>query len=90
MRLPRAGIAALTPEGLFILCYLLTAGASPGLTQPGRWLRHQVRLGVAGVIASGVVLAALALHRANSAWLTVAGLAAAAAACRIAPPRPRA
>jgi hypothetical protein len=32
----------------------------------------------------------LALHQANSAWLTVAGLAAAAAAYLIALPRPRA
>jgi hypothetical protein len=82
----RAGSLALTAEGLFILGYLLAAGAPAGLSQPGRWLRHQAFLGVPGLIASGVVLAALALHQATSAWLTVAGLAAAVAAYLIALP----
>jgi hypothetical protein len=45
---------------------------------------------VAGLIASGAVLAALALHRPNAAWLSLAGLAAAVAAYVIALPRRRA
>jgi hypothetical protein len=39
---------------------------------------------------TGAVLAVLALYQASSAWLTVAGLAAAAGACLIALPRLRA
>jgi len=99
--LSRAGTAVLAAEGLFILCYLIAADAPPGLnpgvpgagtgpSAPGRWLRHQVRLGVAGLIGSGAVLAALALHQASTAWLAVAGLAAAVAAYLIALPRSRA
>jgi hypothetical protein len=98
----RAGTAVLAAEGLFILCYLIAAdapqalnpsasGSGPGSPPSwGRWLRHQVRLGVAGLIGTGAVLAALALHQANAAWLTVAGLAAAVAAYLIALPRSRA
>ena len=62
---------------------------SPG-ARPARWLRYQVRLAVAGLIGSGAVLAALALHRESGAWLTAAGLAAAVAAYLIALPRTRA
>ena len=86
----RAGTAVLTAEGLFILAYLLAADAPAGLTRPGPWLRRQLRLGVAAVIAAGAVLAALALHPAPSAWLTAAGLAAAAGAYLIALPLGRA
>jgi len=86
----RAGTAVLTAEGLFILCYLLAAHAPAGLARPGRWVRHQVFLGVAGLIASGAVLAALAMHQVSSAWLTAVGLAAAAAAYLIALPSGRA
>jgi hypothetical protein len=92
----RAGPGLLAAEGLFILGYLLAADAPAGLPGPaswGRWLRHQLRLGVAGLIAAGAVLGALDLHQAYSAWLTVAGLAAAVAAYLIALPfrrRPRA
>jgi|HubBroStandDraft_5_1064220.scaffolds.fasta_scaffold29522_2 hypothetical protein len=74
----RAGTAALAAEGLFILGYLLAADAP--LVRPGQWLKSQLRLCVAGVIASGAVLAALALHPASSPWLAVVGLAAAVAA----------
>jgi hypothetical protein len=63
-----------------------TTPRSPG-ARPARWLRHQVRLAVAGLIGSGAVLAALALHRESGAWLTAAGLAAAVAAYLIALPR---
>jgi hypothetical protein len=99
--LSRAGTGVLAAEGLFILCYLIAADAPRGLNQsasgagPGasasweRWLGSQVRLGVAGLIGSGAVLAALALHQASAAWLTVAGLVAAVAAYLIALPRSR-
>jgi hypothetical protein len=86
----RAGIAVLAAEGLFILGYLLAADAPAGLTRLGSWLRHQLRLCVAGLVAAGAVLAAFALRPAPSAWLTAAGLAAAAAAYLIALPSRRA
>jgi hypothetical protein len=86
----RAGTAVLTAEGLFILVYLLAAGAPAGLAQPGQWLRRQAWLCAAGVIASGAVLGALALHPTTSAWLTIVGLVAAVAAYLIALPSPRA
>ena len=92
----RAGTAVLAAEGLFILGYLIAADAPPGRSAglPGarlaRWLRQQARLVVAGLVGSGAVLAALALHQASGAWLTVAGLAAAVAAYLIALPRSRA
>jgi hypothetical protein len=79
----RAGVGVLAAEGLFIMAYLLAADAPAGLLGSaawGRWLRHQLRLGVAGLIAAGAVLGALALHQAGSAWLSGAGLAAAVAA----------
>ena len=65
----------LAAEGLFVLGYLLAADAPAGLlglAQWGRWLRYQLRLVVAGLIAAGAVLGALDLHQADSAWLTVA------------------
>jgi hypothetical protein len=86
----RAGTAALTAEGLFILVYLIISGAPAGLTQPGQWLRYQARLCAAGVIAGGAVLGALALHPTTSAWLTIVGLVAAVAAYLIALPSLRA
>jgi hypothetical protein len=85
----RAGTAALAAEGVFILAYLLAADAPAGLIRPGRWLRHQGFLVIGGLIGTGAVLAALALHRTSSAWLTVAGLAAAVAAYLIALPSAR-
>ena len=69
----RAGTAVLAAEGLFILGYLLAADAPAGLTRPGSWLRQQAFGVVAGLIASGAVLAALALHQVSSAALTAAG-----------------
>jgi hypothetical protein len=86
----RAGTAVLAAEGLFILGYLLAADAPAGLTRPGSWLRQQAFGGVAGLIASGAVLAALALHQVSSVWLTAAGLAAAAGAYLVALPLSRA
>jgi hypothetical protein len=86
----RAGAPVLAAEGVFILAYLIIAEAPPGLGRPAKWLRHQIRLGVAGLIATGAVLAALALHQPNAAWLSLAGLTAAVAAYLIALPRRRA
>ena len=85
----RAGTAALAAEGVFILAYLLAADAPAGLIRPGRWLRRQAFLVIPGLIGTGAVLAALTLHRTASAWLTVAGLAAAVAAYLIALPSAR-
>lgn len=85
----RAGTAALAAEGVFILAYLLAVGAPAGLIRPGRWLRLQAFLVIPGLIGTGAVLAALTLHRTASAWLTVAGLAAAVAAYLIALPSAR-
>jgi hypothetical protein len=86
----RAGTIVLTAEGLFILGYLLAADAPAGLVRLRPWFRRQLRLCVAGVIAVGAVLAALALRPAPSAVLTVAGLAAAVGAYLIALPSGRA
>jgi hypothetical protein len=86
----RAGTVVLAAEGLFIVAYLIVADAPAGLTRPGSWLRQQAPGVVAGLIASGAVLAALALDQVSSAWLTAAGLAAAAVAYLIALPSRRA
>jgi hypothetical protein len=91
----RAGTAVLAAEGLFILGYLLAADAPRGLAVPGPWLRRQAPLLLAGLIAAGAVLAmdaALAMDAvdlAASAWITLAGLAAATAAYLIALPSRR-
>jgi len=85
----RAGTAALAAEGVFILAYLLAADAPAGPVRPGRWLRRQAFLVIGGLIGTGAVLAALTLHRTASAWLTVAGLAAAVAAYLVALPSAR-
>ena len=86
----RAGTAVLAAEGLFILGYLLAADAPAASGRPGSWLRQQAVGGLAGLIASGAVLAALALHPVSSVWLTAAGLAAAAGAYLVALPVSRA
>jgi hypothetical protein len=85
----RAGTAALAAEGVFILAYLLAADAPAALVRPGGWLRRQAFLVIGGLIGTGAVLAALTLHRTASAWLTVAGLAAAVAAYLVALPSAR-
>jgi hypothetical protein len=84
-----AGVAVLAAEGLFILGYLLLADLPAGLPGPGRWLRGQLPLLVAGLITGGAVLAAFAVHQASTAWLAAAGLAAAAGAYLIALPSRR-
>jgi len=75
-----AGVAVLAAEGLFILGYLLAVDAPAGLAAPGRWLRRQVPLLVAGLITAGPALAAYAVQPSAAAWLALAGLAAAVAA----------
>lgn len=75
-----AGVAVLAAEGLFILGYLLAVDAPAGLVAPGRWLRRQAPLLVAGLITAGTALAAYAVQPPASAWLALAGLAAAVAA----------
>jgi hypothetical protein len=82
----RAGTLVLAAEGLLILAYLLAAHAPAGRSRPGAWLRLQAFPAVAGIIASGAVLAALALHQVSSAWLTAVGLVAAAGAYLLALP----
>ena len=82
------GTAFLAVEGLFALGYLILldgpARAGPRMTL--RWLRGQARFGIAGLVGTGVVLAALAVPSAASAWLVLAGLGAAVAAYLIALP----
>jgi hypothetical protein len=72
-----AGVAVLAAEGLFILGYLLAVDAPAGLVAPGRWLRRQVPLLVAGLVTTGTALAAYAVQPSASAWLALTGLAAA-------------
>jgi hypothetical protein len=72
-----APVAVLAVEGLVILGYLLLIGAPPEL---GRWARGQVPLVVAGALAGAAALAAFAVRPSASAWLALAGLAAAVAA----------
>jgi hypothetical protein len=72
-----APVAVLAVEGLVILGYLLLIGVPPQL---GPWARGQVALVAAGVLASAAVLAAFAVRPSGSAWLALAGLAAAVAA----------
>ena len=85
-----AGVITLAAEGLFILGDLLAADALAAVARPGEWLRHPIPLFVAGLIATGSVPATYAVRPPAEAWLAVAGLAAAVAACLIAlPPRRR-
>lgn len=83
------GTAALAAEGLLILGYLILLDA-PGraeLAAATRWLQGQARYGAAGLAAAAVVLAALEVRSAQSAWIALAGLAAAVAAYLVALPR---
>jgi hypothetical protein len=87
-----AGLAVLAAQGLFILGYLLLVDLPPS---PGRWLRGQLPLLAAGLVATGAVLArfavlaTFAVRQPSTAWLAGAGLAAAVAAYLIALPSPR-
>jgi hypothetical protein len=82
-----AGALVLTAGGLFILAYLMVTTAPPALPDPASWLRHQLPLLAAALIATGASLAAFAIHPAASPWITVTGIAAAVAAYLIALPR---
>jgi hypothetical protein len=81
-----AGPPVLAAEGLLILAYLLLADAPPALAHPARWLRHQLPLLAAGLVAAAAAAAALAVHQASSLWITLAGIAAAVAAYLLALP----
>jgi hypothetical protein len=78
-----APVAVLAVEGLVILGYLLVADAPPEL---GPWVRGQAPLVAAGALAGATVLAAFAVRPSGSAWLALAGLAAAVAAYLVALP----
>lgn len=87
--LTRPDLAALAWEGLLILGYLLLVDAPramPG-TVTAHWLWRQLPLAVWGVSAAAIVLVVLAVRVPVSAWLLVAGAAAAVAAVVIALPR---
>lgn len=79
------GSVLLAAEGLLILGYLLLLDGPASLP----WLRSQARYAVAGLVGAGVVLAALAIPSATSAWLVLAGLGGAVAAYVIAVPLAR-
>jgi hypothetical protein len=87
------GAAALAAEGLLILGYVILLD----WPQPAeravawRWLRQQAPAGLAGLIATGAVLASLAVSPRASPWIVLTGLACAVAAYLVALPRqPRA
>jgi hypothetical protein len=87
--LTRPDLAVLAWEGLLILGYLLLVDAPramPG-TVTARWLWRQLPLAVWGVFTAAIVLVVLAVRVPVSAWLLVAGAAAAVAAVIIALPR---
>jgi len=83
------GIAALAAEGLLILGYLLLVDAPHAMTAAVtvRWLRLQLPAAVWGAVTAATVLVVLAVPVPVSAWLLVAGAAAAVAAALLALPR---
>jgi hypothetical protein len=92
----RLGATPLTGEGLLLLGYLLLLDGPAGDARTGRpagaarrWLRSRTPAVLAGVAASGLVLAALAAAPSASPWIVLGGLAAAVAAYLIAAPRHR-
>jgi hypothetical protein len=87
--LGRPGLAVLAGEGLLILGYLLLVDAPQAMTaaMTARWLRLQLPAAAWGVLATAAVLLVLAVPVPVSAWLLVAGAAAAVAATAIALPR---
>lgn len=90
--LSRAGDLVMAAEGLFILGYLLVADvliARLGALGAVGWLRRELPALVAGVVASALVLGALAVRLAVSPWLTMVGLIALVIAYRIAVPATR-
>ena len=86
----RLNAAALAAEGLLLLCYLLLLDAPTGArwTATARWLGSRIRAVLAGVLATGLVLAGLAAAPSSVAsWILLAGVAAAMAAYLVAVPR---
>ena len=87
----RLDTAAMAAEGLLLLGFLLLLGRPAGLAggTTRAWLRLRLPAVLAGVAATGIVLAALAAVPGSSPWLALGGLAAAAAAYLVAAPRDR-
>jgi hypothetical protein len=85
----RLNAAALAAEGLLLLGYLLLLDAPSGArwTATARWLRSRIRAALAGVMATGLVLAGLAAAPSVASWILLAGLGAAMAAYLVAVPR---
>jgi hypothetical protein len=85
----RPGLAVLASEGLLILGYLLLVDAPPAMNAAVtvRWLRLQLPAAIWGTLAAATVLVVLAVPVPVSAWLLVAGAAAAVAAALLALPR---
>jgi hypothetical protein len=81
--------AALAGEGLLLLAYLLLLDVPEGLQTAAarKWLRLRTPAALAGLAVVVVVLAALAVTPSASAWIAIAGLAAAAIAYLTAMPR---
>ncbi len=87
------GAVSLAAGGLLILGYVILLDwpqpAERGVAW--RWLRQQAPAGLAGLIATGAVLASLAVSPPASPWIVLAGLASVVAAYLVALPRqPRA
>ena len=87
--LGQPGLAVLAGEGLLILGYLLLVDAPPSTNAAVtvRWLRLQLPAAIWGTLAAATVLVVLAVPVPVSAWLLVAGAAAAVAAALLALPR---
>jgi len=87
----RLDTVAMAGEGLLLLGFLLLLGRPAGLAggTTRAWLRLRLPAVLAGVAATGIVLAALAAVPGSSPWLALGGLAAAAAAYLVAAPRDR-
>ena len=83
------GTAGLTAEGLLILGYLLLTDAPAAMPArvAARWLRLQAPAAIWAALSSAAVLLVLAVPVPVSAWLVVAGAAAAVAATLVALPR---
>jgi hypothetical protein len=91
--LARPTVAVLAAEGLVVLAYLLLLdgprGAPLSAAALRRWLRQQASTACWAVATSAAVLVTLVVRVPVSAWLVVAGTAAAVAAAVIALPRKR-
>ncbi|HEY2575026.1 MAG TPA: hypothetical protein VGI74_01840 [Streptosporangiaceae bacterium] len=85
----RLNAAALAAEGLLLLGYLLLLDTPTGVrwSATARWLRSRIRAVLAGVTATGLVLAGLAAAPSVAPWILLAGLAAAITAYLVAIPR---